>query len=233
VGAAGPKIPELLYAFYQGMFACFTPALICGGVIKKFRAGRFLAFILLWSLLVYYPVARWTWSPEGFSSQHGVMDFSGGTAVHITSGTAVGAVVLFDAVERHGWGVFAHAWAIIYPKPTPAPPLNVMTIRREDSGLSDEASPTAPASNMNTTASPRSSTGDPKLTPEIPSHPPSPRVPTPAPPSARMLTSQTVFPHMLPAPQLDPSAILGDDAPHSLNNMILGTLQLWFGWFGM
>ncbi|KAK4100336.1 Rh-like protein/ammonium transporter [Parathielavia hyrcaniae] len=115
VGAAGPKIPELLYAFYQGMLACFTPALICGGVIKKFRTGRFLVFILLWSLFVYYPVARWTWSLAGLFDHHRVMDFAGGTAVHITSGTAVGAVVLFDAVERHGWGIFAHAWALDAP----------------------------------------------------------------------------------------------------------------------
>ncbi|KAB5518033.1 ammonium transporter AmtB-like domain-containing protein, partial [Coniochaeta sp. 2T2.1] len=109
VGSAGPRIPEIVFELYESMFASFTAALVCGGAIRddpqnKFPAsdipaGRFLIFISLWSLLVYNPVARWTWHWAGWSNQLGVMDFAGGTAVHITSGTTVLAFYIFHAIQ--------------------------------------------------------------------------------------------------------------------------------------
>ncbi|KAK3356476.1 ammonium transporter AmtB-like domain-containing protein [Lasiosphaeria hispida] len=189
VGAAGPKIPELLYAFYQGMFASFTPALICGGVIKKFKVGRFLIFTWLWSLLVYYPVARWTWSPTGFSSRHGIMDFAGGTAVHITSGTAVGAVVLFHSIEKHGFGIFRHAWGLV-KQPTEALDGDAMAMRRRG----DEGSEIS-------------------ITGVMMEHSAS---------SGNATKGQ--------GGRSD--SVLAGDAPHSLNNLVLGTMLLWIGWLG-
>ncbi|ETI24842.1 hypothetical protein G647_04212 [Cladophialophora carrionii CBS 160.54] len=87
----GPKIPEMVYVFYQGMFACFTASLVAGGAAGKMRVGRFLLFITLWVTLVYCPVARWTWHPQGWSKLRGAMDFAGGTAVHVCSGSSVAA----------------------------------------------------------------------------------------------------------------------------------------------
>ncbi|KAH8747820.1 ammonium transporter AmtB-like domain-containing protein [Hyaloscypha sp. PMI_1271] len=108
VGADGAKIPELLYQFYEGMFASFTAALVCGGTIRDVRVGRFLVFITFWSLLVYDPVARWSWHWAGWSNQRDVMDFAGGTAVHITSGTTVLAFYIFYELDTKG---FSKCWA--------------------------------------------------------------------------------------------------------------------------
>ncbi|KAK0639196.1 ammonium transporter AmtB-like domain-containing protein [Cercophora newfieldiana] len=216
----GPNIPELLYAFYQGNFAAFTPALICGGVIKKFKVGRFLIFILLWSLLVYYPVARWTWLPGGYSDQHGVMDFAGGTAVHITSGTAVGAVVLFHEMERHGWGIFKRIWEVVW-QPNDDVELNAEILRGQDMEMSDME------------AGPESRDG------------PAPPPPAPLPPNGNVAAvnnrGRPVPPNLRRASIPPPAAarnparagpVLASDAPHSLNNLVLGTMLLWIGWLG-
>ncbi|KIW76466.1 hypothetical protein Z517_11212 [Fonsecaea pedrosoi CBS 271.37] len=85
---SGPKIPEMVYVFYQGMFACFTASLVSAGAAGKTRVGRYLLFITLWTTLVYCPVARWTWHPLGWSKLRGAMDFAGGTAVHVCSGSS-------------------------------------------------------------------------------------------------------------------------------------------------
>ncbi|KAF7504855.1 hypothetical protein GJ744_001653 [Endocarpon pusillum] len=85
----GPVIPELVYALFQGMFACFTASLVSGAAICKDRPGHFLVFILLWTTFVYNPIARWTWNPEGWSNSMGALDFAGGTAVHICAGATV------------------------------------------------------------------------------------------------------------------------------------------------
>jgi len=192
VGAAGPKIPELLFAFYQGMFASFTPTLICGGVIKRFKMGRFLIFISLWSLLVYYPVARWAWSPGGFSSQHGIMDFAGGTVVHITSGTAAGAVVLFHAIEKYGMGIFKAAWNVArqLEKGTE---LDAMELRARSQARSQSR---ATASSQNSIV-PRAEVAEPEQ-----------------------------------ASKRSGNQVLTRDAPHSINNLVLGTMLLWIGWLG-
>ncbi|KAH8755208.1 ammonium transporter AmtB-like domain-containing protein [Hyaloscypha sp. PMI_1271] len=103
VGAAGAKIPELAFVFHHCMFASFTAALVCGGALRKVSVGRFLIFITIWSILVYDVVARWSWHPDGWSKKLGSMDFAGGTAVHITSGTTVAAISAFYAFETRGF----------------------------------------------------------------------------------------------------------------------------------
>jgi ammonium transporter, Amt family len=65
------------------------------------RPARFLIFISIWSVVVYDPVARWSWDPEGWSNKLGAMDFAGGTPVHIVSGTTVAAFAIFCSVERN------------------------------------------------------------------------------------------------------------------------------------
>ncbi|KAK3377268.1 hypothetical protein B0T24DRAFT_666036 [Lasiosphaeria ovina] len=112
-GPGGQPIPELLLVLYEAMFACFTAALVCGGVMHKVKPARFLAFITLWSMLVYDPVARWTWHEKGWSNRMGVMDFAGGTPVHITSGTTVAAFSVFYDFEFSGMNLFHYAWVCI------------------------------------------------------------------------------------------------------------------------
>jgi Amt family ammonium transporter len=68
--------------------------------MHKVRPARFLIFISIWSVVVYDPVARWSWDPDGWSNKLGVMDFAGGTPVHIVSGTTVAAFAVFCAIER-------------------------------------------------------------------------------------------------------------------------------------
>jgi ammonium transporter len=91
-----PTIPLLLFAVFQMMFAIITPGLVVGAVAERVRFTSYILFIVLFSLLVYAPVAHWSWHPEGFLAQMGVFDFAGGTVVHITAGCAAlaGALVL-------------------------------------------------------------------------------------------------------------------------------------------
>jgi Amt family ammonium transporter len=77
-----------------------SAAVVCGGTMHKVRPARFLTFISIWSVVVYDPVARWSWDPDGWSNKLGVMDFAGGTPVHIVSGTTVAAFAVFCAIER-------------------------------------------------------------------------------------------------------------------------------------
>ncbi|KAK0741430.1 ammonium transporter AmtB-like domain-containing protein [Schizothecium vesticola] len=95
----GAVIPELLFVLYEGMFASFTAAIVCGGIVHRARPARFLIFITFWSVLVYCPVARWTWHRSGWSNRLGILDFAGGTPVHITSGTTVAAFAIFYDFE--------------------------------------------------------------------------------------------------------------------------------------
>lgn len=96
-GSATPlTIPLLLFAFYQLMFAIITPGLVVGAVAERIRFTSYIVFIVLFSLLVYAPLAHWTWHPQGFLNKMGVLDFAGGTVVHISAGCAAlaGALVL-------------------------------------------------------------------------------------------------------------------------------------------
>src|SRR5689334_15582511 len=92
----GPTIPLLLFALFQLMFAIITPGLVVGAVAERIRFTSYILFIALFSLLVYAPIAHWTWNPEGFLAKMGVLDFAGGTVVHISAGCAAlaGAMVL-------------------------------------------------------------------------------------------------------------------------------------------
>jgi ammonium transporter, Amt family len=81
-------IPHILFFAYQGTFAVITAALISGAIVERMRFGPYVAFITLWSLLVYAPVAHWVWSPNGFLSRLGALDFAGGTVVHINAAAA-------------------------------------------------------------------------------------------------------------------------------------------------
>jgi Amt family ammonium transporter len=78
------------------MFAIVTPSLVVGAVAERVRFSSYILFIVLFSLLVYAPIAHWTWHPQGFLFKMGVLDFAGGTVVHITAGCAAlaGAIVL-------------------------------------------------------------------------------------------------------------------------------------------
>lgn len=91
-----PTIPLTLFALFQLMFAIITPGLVVGAVAERIRFTSYISFITLFCLLVYAPIAHWTWHPEGFLFKWGVLDFAGGTVVHISAGCAAlaGALVL-------------------------------------------------------------------------------------------------------------------------------------------
>ena len=95
-------IPPLLFFVFQMTFAIITPALITGAIADRMRFGVYVAFICLWSILVYAPVAHWVFSPNGWLNARGALDFAGGTVVHINAGVAglVGAIFLG---RRRGW----------------------------------------------------------------------------------------------------------------------------------
>ena len=86
--AFSATIPFMLFALFQLKFAIITPALVTGAFAERIHFRAYLAFIVLFSILVYAPVAHWTWHPDGFLHRWGVLDFAGGTVVHITAGMA-------------------------------------------------------------------------------------------------------------------------------------------------
>jgi Amt family ammonium transporter len=91
-----PSIPLALFALFQMMFAVITPGLVVGAVAERIRFTSYILFTVLFSLLVYAPLAHWSWHPDGFLFKMGVLDFAGGTVVHISAGCAAlaGALVL-------------------------------------------------------------------------------------------------------------------------------------------
>jgi Amt family ammonium transporter len=95
-GPAWGTIPLSLFAVFQLMFAIITPGLVVGAVAERIRFTSYILFIVLFSLFVYSPLAHWTWSSGGFLLKMGVLDFAGGTVVHISAGMAAlaGALVL-------------------------------------------------------------------------------------------------------------------------------------------
>ena len=95
-------IPHVLFLAYQGTFAIITAALISGAVVERMRFGPYLAFIALWTLLVYAPVAHWVWG-GGWLMTRGVLDFAGGTVVHINAGiSALVAALVLGARKDYG-----------------------------------------------------------------------------------------------------------------------------------
>ncbi|MBL8915634.1 MAG: ammonium transporter [Archangium sp.] len=85
-------IPELVFVMFQGKFAIITPALISGAVAERMKFKTYLWFCVLWSTLIYAPLAHWVWSGDGWLFKLGVLDFAGGTVVHIAAG--ISALVL-------------------------------------------------------------------------------------------------------------------------------------------
>jgi Amt family ammonium transporter len=96
-------IPHQLFMLFQLMFAIITAALITGSIAERMRFPAFLAFVLLWTTFVYDPLAHWVWGLGGWMRQLGVLDFAGGTVVHISSGVSalIAALVLG---KRKGYG---------------------------------------------------------------------------------------------------------------------------------
>jgi ammonium transporter, Amt family len=97
-----PSIPELLFMFYQMTFAIITVALVAGSVADRMRFSAFLWFAGGWLLLVYVPIAHWVWG-GGFLARAGVLDFAGGTVVHLNAGIA-GLVAACVIGKRRGYG---------------------------------------------------------------------------------------------------------------------------------
>ena len=83
-----PTVPESVFVMFQLTFAIITPALITGAFAERMRFSAMLLFMALWSLLVYVPVAHWVWEPGGWLAKRGVLDFAGGTVVHLNAGIA-------------------------------------------------------------------------------------------------------------------------------------------------
>jgi ammonia channel protein AmtB len=89
------KLPALLFALFQGMFAAFTPALLVGAAGERGRMLPCMLFVFAWATLVYDPIASWTWNEHGWGHKMGILDFAGGTPVHISSGAAALAYSMF------------------------------------------------------------------------------------------------------------------------------------------
>jgi Amt family ammonium transporter len=86
--SAQGTIPHLLFFAYQGTFAIITAALISGAIVERMRFGPYIAFITIWSLLVYAPIAHWVWGSGGWIGRLGALDFAGGTVVHVNAAAA-------------------------------------------------------------------------------------------------------------------------------------------------
>jgi len=98
-----PTVPHLAFMAYQCMFAVITPALISGAFAERMKFSAYMLFIVLWSTLVYDPVAHWIWGTGGWLKEAGALDFAGGMVVHLTSGISalIAAVVIG---KREGYG---------------------------------------------------------------------------------------------------------------------------------
>jgi Amt family ammonium transporter len=96
-------IPESVYMCFQMTFAIITPALICGAIADRMKFSALLWFIGLWAVCVYAPIAHWVWGADGFLNDAGVLDFAGGTVVHINSGVA-GLMAALVMGKRTGYG---------------------------------------------------------------------------------------------------------------------------------
>ncbi|CAN5322653.1 ammonium transporter [soil metagenome] len=102
IAGAANTIPEYVFMMYQMTFAIITPALICGAFAERMKFAAVLLFTILWSIFVYGPIAHWVWG-GGFLGGLGVLDFAGGTVVHINAGVA-GLVCAIVLGKRRGFG---------------------------------------------------------------------------------------------------------------------------------
>ena len=95
-------VPEYAFAMFQGMFAIITVALISGALAERIKFSAYCVFVLLWTTIVYDPLAHWVWMVDGWLFKKGALDFAGGTVVHLSSGVSALAVLLFLG-KRHGF----------------------------------------------------------------------------------------------------------------------------------
>jgi Amt family ammonium transporter len=96
------SIPEYVFAMYQAMFAMITVALISGALAERVKFSAYCIFVLLWTTLVYDPLAHWVWMTDGWLFKKGALDFAGGTVVHLSSGVSALAFLMFLG-KRHGF----------------------------------------------------------------------------------------------------------------------------------
>jgi ammonium transporter, Amt family len=102
-GAVTQTVPETVFMMFQMTFAIITPALIAGSFADRMKFSAMCIFMVLWSLIVYAPIAHWVWAPTGWLAGYGVLDFAGGTVVHINAGIA-GLVSALVLGKRLGYG---------------------------------------------------------------------------------------------------------------------------------
>jgi Amt family ammonium transporter len=102
-GTVDQTIPESVYMMFQMTFAIITPALICGAFADRMKFSAMCIFMVVWSIVVYSPIAHWVWSTTGWAGAMGVLDFAGGTVVHINAGVA-GLVCALVLGKRVGYG---------------------------------------------------------------------------------------------------------------------------------
>jgi Amt family ammonium transporter len=101
------SIPETLFASFQMMFAIITPALICGSLVGRMKFSALITFIIVWSLIVYYPLAHMVWGDGGFLRELGSVDFAGGNVVHISSGVS-GLIASIILGKRREYGIVSY-----------------------------------------------------------------------------------------------------------------------------
>ncbi len=102
-GADGTAYPALAFVGFQAGFAIITVALISGAIADRVKFGAWTLFTVIWATLVYFPIAHWVWSSGGWAFNMGVIDFAGGTAIHINAGAAALALALVIG-PRIGFG---------------------------------------------------------------------------------------------------------------------------------
>ena len=100
---AEAAIPDALFMMFQGMFAIITPALITGAFVERMKFHTYIIFIIMWVTIVYAPMAHWVWADGGWLKAWGVLDFAGGSVVHMNSGlAALAAAWIIGRRLRHG-----------------------------------------------------------------------------------------------------------------------------------
>jgi Amt family ammonium transporter len=98
--AYAPTIPQQAHAVFQAMFAVITPALISGAIVERMRFRAYVVFLVVWSLVVYAPLAHWVWGVGGWLQKMGALDFAGGTVVHISAGVSALVAARFLGPRR-------------------------------------------------------------------------------------------------------------------------------------
>ena len=102
----GPTIPHNLFMIFQCMFAIITPAVVSGAYAERVKFKSHVLFLVLWTILIYAPLAHWVWSVDGFLKTQGVLDFGGGLVIHIAAGaSAIAAALVFGPRKDYGTAI--------------------------------------------------------------------------------------------------------------------------------